>query len=387
MGIVGIIAEFNPLHNGHEHLIKTAKNDGHTVVCVISGNFVQRGDTAIIPKFSRAAASLEAGADIVLELPIPWSMSTAQNFAIGGVSQLAALNIDTLYFGSECGDVDTLIAVANALKSKDFNKKIKENLSMAKTFAEIRQSVLSSMLGDKADILSSPNDTLAVEYILAADRLGLNLNFKAVKRLGVYHNQETSYNEFASSTFLRKSIIENNKENLQKFMPDYSYRILSNSPISDINKLDIAIISRLKLLKKEDFSNLPDISEGLENLIFSKVKEEFSYSSLLGAIKSKRFTMARIRRIVLSAFLGIDKSFFLKEPPYVRILGFNSNATSVIPLEPIKPIITKVSNINNLDLFSQSVFELENRANDIYALSLDEPKKYVNDFKSKILKK
>ena len=118
LGICGIIAEFNPLHNGHKYLIERAKADGNTVVTVISGNFVQRGDTAIVPKFVRAEMALECGADLVVELPTPWAMSTAQNFAFGAISQLLAFGIDSLYFGSESGNLQDLLDVSNLLSSK-----------------------------------------------------------------------------------------------------------------------------------------------------------------------------------------------------------------------------------------------------------------------------
>lgn len=387
MGICGVIAEFNPLHNGHKYLIDAVKNDGHIAVLAISGNFVQRGDTAVIPKSERTKTALLSGADIVLELPIPWSMSTAQNFALGGVSQLSALNVDTLYFGSECGDKDKLILVAEALQSKEFNKRLKEELKTNKTFAKMRQEILTELIGDAANVLSNPNDTLGVEYILAAKRLGLNLKFRAIKRQGAGHNELVGSDSFASSTMIRKAVLENDFESFKDYMPDFSYKILKDSPISDIIRLDVAIISRLKLMKKEEFSFLPDISEGLDNLIFSKVKECGSLEELLNAVKSKRYTLARIRRIILSAFLGIDNSFFLKEPPYVRVLGFSKDGVGILPKSSRKPIVTKVSQIEKLGDLSKKVFDIENTANELYALSLDNPKKYVNDYKFKILKK
>lgn len=387
MGITGVIAEFNPLHNGHEYLLRAIKNDGHTVVCVISGNFVQRGDTAIIPKSKRAKSALFAGADIVLELPIPWSMSTAQNFALGGISQLKALNIDTLCFGSECGDTNKLILVAETLLKDEFNNRLKTALKTNKTFAQIRQEILKDMIGDAADILSNPNDTLAVEYILAAKKLGLNLNFLAVKRQGAGHNDLVGSNEFASSTMIRNAVFSNDFESLKGYMPDFSFDILKDSPVSNIEKLDVAILSKLKLMKKEDFSSLPDISEGLDNLIYSSLRVSASYGELLDTVKSKRYTLARIRRIILSAFLGIDNSFFLKEPPYTRVLGFSKEGAKILPKSSTKPVVTTVAEINSLNDFAKKVFETEVKANEIYALSLDKPEKYINDYKFKILKK
>ncbi len=387
MGTTGVIAEFNPLHNGHKYLIEAIKNDGHIAVCAISSNFVQRGDTAIIPKWERAKAALEAGADLVLELPVPWSMSTAQNFALGGVSVLSALNIDTLAFGSECGDSEKLILVANTLLTDEFNARLKEGLKANKTFAQIRQEILGELIGDAANLLSNPNDTLGVEYILAAKRLGLNLKFKAIKRQGAGHNELKGSNEFASSTMIRNAVLKNDLQEFKGYIPDFSYDILLDSPVSDINRLDVAILSKLKLMKKEDFALLPDISEGLDNLIYSSLRKVNSYSELLKSVKSKRYTLARIRRMILSAFLGIDNSFFLKEPPYARVLGFSDKGASILPKNSSKPIVTKVSQIEKLDGFSKKVFEIENKSGEIYALSLNNPEKFINDYKFKILKK
>lgn len=386
MGISGIIAEFNPLHNGHKYLIDKAKNDGNTVICVISGNFVQRGDTAIIPKFTRAEMALLSGADIVAELPTPWAMSTAQNFAFGAVSQLLSLGIDTLYFGSESADTDKLFKVANVLNSNEYNNRISLAKNKNATFASIRNEIVSDILGFESEILNSPNDTLAVEYICAAQKLGANIKFIPVKRVGAGHNDTNSYGGFTNATLLRQAILNGDFEYIKHYMPENCVNLLLNSPISDINKLDTAIISRLKLLNKEDLISIPDLSEGIENLLYNKIRTVNNMQSLLSELKSKRYTLARIRRLVLSAFLGIDKKYFLAEPPYVRILGFKENAMSLINTNS-KPIITKVSHIKQLDLKSQELFELENKVNEIYALSLHKSEKFTNEYKQKIIKK
>lgn len=387
MGISGIIAEFNPLHNGHKYLIDRAKNDGNTVVCVISGNFVQRGDTAIVPKFARAEMSLISGADIVVELPTPWAMSTAQNFAFGAISQLLTFGIDSLYFGSECSDIEELFKIAQILSSEEYQNKISSSSNKNITFAALRSQIVSSILGYKTEILNSPNDTLAVEYICAAKKLNADIRFIPVKRVGAGHNDTDSSNEFSNATLLREAVLSGNVNYINKYMPIESANILVRSPISNIKRLDTAIISHLKLLNKDDFNSLPDISEGLENLLYNKIRTSMTYSGLLAELKSKRYTLARIRRLILSAFLGIDKKYFLTEPPYVRLLGFKQSAIEVLNKKAYKPVISKISQINDLDLTSKELFSLENKINEIYALSLDQPELFVNECKEKIIKK
>ena len=379
MPLAGIIAEFNPLHSGHKYLIDCAKNDGYDVAAVISGNFVQRGDTAIIPKFKRAEAALAAGVDIVLELPVPWSMSTAQNFALGGISQLAAIGIDRLYFGSECDDIFELNKVADVLSSDEFTVRLKQRLGQGITFARLRSELVNEILGYDSNLLYGPNDTLAVEYILAAQRLGLSLEFKPIKRVGASHNDLEDQNGFSTATLLRNAILGGEFDYVSKFTPASSFEIIKDSPISDINRLDIAIISKLKLMKPDELSLISDMSEGLDNLLYKAIRECYSFPELLERIKSKRYTLARIRRLLLSSYLGIDSGFFLREPPYVRVLGFDSKGEKYLSAAVTKPIITKVSQIDKLDNFSKLVFDKENISNELYALSLNEPNRFINE--------
>ena len=385
MQIAVIIAEFNPLHNGHKHLIDAAKNDGFQVVCAISGNFVQRGDVSIVSKFKRAEMALEVGADAVVEIPVPWSMSTAQNFALGGISQLLSLNIDTLYFGSECGNVDLLCKISEILLSDDFAIKIKNHLKEGKTFAKIRYELMRDLIGKDAEVLNTPNDTLAIEYICAAKKLSANIEFTAIKRVGAGHNDISPTEKYSNATSIRNAIHKNNSEFINKYMPKEAIKILNNSPIADIERIDSAIMARLKLLKPKDFKLIPDISEGLDRLIYKNIHRSFNFEDLSLLTKSKRYTMARIRRIILSAFLGISDSYFGTEPPYVRLLGFNQNFSKFIPKTSKKPIITRVSQISTLDLKAKELFELENLINEVYALSLNDPKKFIDERSAKLI--
>lgn len=380
MATVGIIAEFNPLHSGHEYLIREAKKLG-TVVCVISGNFVQRGDTAIAPKEIRAKAALKAGADLVAELPILWSMSTAQNFALGGVSACLSLGCDTLIFGSEEGDISPLLQIADTLTSEEFSVVLEKHLKKGVTFALARQKACEE-LGCKKGILDKPNNNLGIEYIVASRRLGANLEFKTVKRQGADHNSK-EIDSFVSATLLREKLLSGERDFCKKYMNEEILELFDQNNLSDIKKLETAILSVLRSKTINELKALPDLSEGVENKLFSAIKTATTLNELYDKVKVKRYPLARIRRLVLSAFLGFDSSYFMKPLPYVRVLGFNKYGKSVIKQAKATsktPIVTKVSEIKE-----SPVFLLESKASDLYNLSLETPKPCGMEYTFKII--
>ena len=387
MSTSGIIAEFNPLHKGHKFIIDAARADGNTVICVISGNFVQRGDTAVIPKFKRAEAALKCGADLVAELPVPWSMSTAQNFALGGVSQLITLGCDEIVFGSECGNIEELQKAADILESGVFAEHLTENLTSGITFAVAREQA-AMQAGLTSTVLSSPNDTLAIEYILAARRLGYSGSFRCVKRIGAEHDSLELNPNAVSASLIREKLTKGDLGFAERFMPIELRGIIREDIISDINNIDKCILAVLRTKTQEYFSTLPDISEGLENKLYFSVRVATSYNELCNMVKTKRYSHARIRRLVLSAFLGIDNSFFGTVPPYVRILGFSPKGQTHLKNIPESniPIITRASEIKKLDNNAVKVFETECRATDLYSLSLKKPQECGTEYKAKFLK-
>ncbi len=388
---IGIVAEFNPFHYGHKYLIDCAKKHGNAVICVMSGNFVQRGDIAITDKFTRAEMAVRCGADLVLELPTPWAMSTAQNFAFGAVSILNALNItDKIMFGSECGDIDLLIKTADIISSPEFCQEV--NLRLKKygeTFAAARSRVLKDKKLFETNILDNPNDTLGTEYILSARKLDFPCEFECVKRIGAKHDSSVS-EITASASLIREKIKQGNYTFLEKYMPIDTYELLKSANISDISKLETAILCRLRTLFSLDNPPiLPDASEGIENRLKKAVMEAGTLEELYSLAKTKRYTLARIRRLVLSAFLEIDDSFFGKTPPYIRVLAFSSTGEKLLRDAAKKaslPIITKVSKINLSDEFTRKVWETEVKATDIYSLSITPPQKCGNEYYKKIIK-
>ena len=383
LGICGIIAEFNPLHTGHKYLINEAKRYG-SVVCVLSGNFVQRGDTAIIDKRKRALAALRCGVDLVLELPVIWSMSTAQNFALGSVAALKAAGCDTLIFGSESGDVKKLLETAEILLSDEFSKKIAKKLKSGQSFAKLRQAVAEE-LGAEKGILDGANNNLAIEYIIAAKKLDFCCEFKTVKRLGAKHDSLLE-DSFVSASFLREKLKSGDFKTAEKYIPPEQFSLINKDDISDIASLDKAILSKLRTLSLEELKKLPDLSEGIENKLFFAISVAENLASLYNEAKTKRYTEARIRRLVLSAFLGIDSEFFMKAPPYIRVLGFSKRAGGLLKNGGDIPIVSTIAQIKALDEASQKVFETECRASDLYGLSVPKVIPSGQEYKAKIIK-
>lgn len=387
MSCVGIIAEFNPLHSGHKFLISEAKKHG-TVVCVISGNFVQRGDTAIFEKQLRAEAALRCGADLVIELPVCYSMSTAQSFATAGVSLLSAIGCDTIMFGSESGEITPLIKTAQILQSEQFSKNLPLFLEKGITFVKARQACAEE-LGAEKGILEGANNNLGIEYIIAAQKINPKLQFKTVKRLGALHDSLKTENDFASATLLREKIKQNDLAFCQKYLPNETLDLIKNVDFSDIKRIENSILSVLRTKPQAELSLLPDLSEGLENKLYNAIRLAVNLESLYNDIKVKRYTLARIRRLVLSAFIGINAEKFSKAPPYLRVLGFNKTGETVLKqnakASPI-PVCLRAGDIEKLPPCAQYIFEIENRATDLYALSFQKPLPCGLEYTRKIIK-
>lgn len=387
LSCVGVIAEFNPLHSGHRYLLNEAAKHG-TVVCALSGNFVQRGDTALLEKRIRAKAALQNGADLVLELPVCWSMSTAQNFALGGISLLDYLGCDTVMFGSECGNADELYKTADILASDRFGKELSAFTEQGMTFAAARESA-AKLCGVPDGILNCPNNTLGVEYIAAAKRIGADMGFKTVRRAGASHDSDETDNEHLSASVLRERLKCGDFEFASRFIPKNVMSLFGPEDLSDIHRLDRAVPAVLRTKSESELQALPDLSEGIENKLFSAIRLATDLDGLYNMIKTKRYTLARIRRLVLSAFIGIDNSCFMKKPPYLRVLGFTPAGEALLKERsqncPV-PIIARAADIKRLDTSAFKVFETEGRATDLYALSLKKPLECGLEYTSKIIK-
>jgi len=386
VSVVGIVAEFNPLHNGHKKLIDFAKSRGDTVVCAISGNFVQRGDVALLSKQKRTELALLCGADIVCEMPVLWSMSTAQNFALGGVWQLYNMGCDTILFGSESGNIEKLITAADVLLSDEFSFKVANKVKEGISFASARE-LCAKELGVEEDILSNPNNNLGVEYILVAKKLKLNLKFETIKRIGQNHDSMTDAPNFVSSSFIRDKMVLGEIGYCERFMPLQIKGKIGPEMIASIDRLDRTILGILRTKEENDFKNLPDLSEGIENKLFFSVRVALSFNELCESVKSKRYTLARVRRLILSAVLSFDKKFFMTTPPYVRVLGFSKRGEKQLKNNAsLVPIVTRVATIKELDQAAMEVFKTECLATDLYSLCFKSPLECGLEYKYKLLK-
>ena len=280
MSAVGIIAEFNPLHTGHKLLLDSARGLGDTVICTISGNFTQRGDAAIISKYQRAKFALLCGADIVAETPVLWSMSTAQNFALGNVWQLYNLGCDKIVFGSECGDIAALTNAAEVLAGDDFFALATEKAKSGITFAAAREATASE-LGVDFSLLRNPNDNLGIEYILAAKKLNLPIEFQCITRVGSSHDSNEIVDGYVSASFIREELYKGNIGYTERFMPREVRGIITPDHIADIKRLENAILCALRTKTANELQNLPDISEGLHNKIFLSARVATLFPSAL----------------------------------------------------------------------------------------------------------
>ena len=384
LSAIGVIAEFNPLHTGHKYLLIEARRHG-TVIAAISGNFVQRGDIAIFDKRKRAAAALACGADIVLEIPVSYAMSTAQNFALGGVSVLLAFGCESLIFGSECGDTAKLENAADVLSAVEYKERLKKYLDSGLTFAAAREKAA----GLGGDLLCGANNNLAIEYIAAARAINADMKFLTVSRRGAAHDAETAENGYAAASLLREKMRAGDLDFCKKYILPEAYKFFTPEDAADIKRLDRAILAVLRQKTPEDLKKLPDISEGIENKLFSAIRLANSTEELYNTVKVKRYTHARIRRLALSAFLGLDNEFFMKSPPYVRVLGFNKRGEEHLKQaaerSPI-PVITRVSDIERLSCGAKRLFAAECRATDMFSLALPVPQPCGAEYTAKIIK-
>ena len=330
MSIIGIVCEFNPFHCGHKHLIDSVKKDGDTLVCVMSGSFVQRGEPAIFPKDIRVEAALKNGADIVLELPFIYATASAEFFCENAVRILESFGCDTLAFGSECGDIGTLKKAAEIIANPDFDEKIKQYLEKGVSYPTARETAVRDF--SDGTCISLPNDILAVEYIKAINKNGYKIKPVTVKREGAGYNSLDDNESFASATLLRKMICE--KDDISRFIPENTWEIYKpaadSGRVIDKNKYELAALSLLRSKKDCIDEKTAYMSEGLENRVKAAISTETTLDGIFDAAKTKRYTHSRIRRAVLASAFGITKDIISIKAPYIRLLGFNTNASEAL---------------------------------------------------------
>ncbi|MCL2426440.1 MAG: nucleotidyltransferase family protein [Oscillospiraceae bacterium] len=373
MKTVGIICEYNPFHLGHAgHIERTkfALGGDVAVVCVMSGNFVQRGDFAILNKHARAEMAINSGADLVIELPVSYSLQSAEGFAQAGVHILDQLGVcEYLSFGSESGDINMLCDCVDAITSEAAQYLIKEWLDKGVSYATAQQKTADEILGEKARIFNTPNNVLGIEYIKAIKNIDSKIQPFTVTRTGGEHDSDSGY----SGSGLRKTFI--NGDVPSNLMTEAATAICKEElsagrgPVS-FQKAELAILSRLRM--RESYEDVPGISEGLESRFLKFASTEYSVTKILEKVKTKRYTMARLRRILMCAVLNIKKQDIEAAPPYARILAANNKGIMILGKARKKtkmPILTKPASVYKLNKSAILTFELEAAATDFYTLA------------------
>lgn len=357
MEITAVIAEYNPFHFGHRYQLEQIKKHSDAAVVIMSGPFVQRGEAAITDKWTRARAAILNGADLVLELPVIFALASAREFASGAVNLLNKTGvINNLCFGSESGDKSALINAADIIEHEppEISAKIKYLISSGISYPAARERAFSGIIPD--GLLSSPNNILAIEYIRALIRINSSIEPMPILREGSgYH--DIDINKFASASGIRSRIFSG--QNISDLLPFSDFDVYSTSA------LDTAVTAFLRTITPEQLSQISGVSEGLENRILRAAMEYSSIDDIAASVKTKRYTLTRIKRILLSALLGITHELAASDPNYIRVLGMNSKGSDILRLMKKNiTVITKVANYKEHD----PVFAADLRAQNIFSL-------------------
>lgn len=336
MKTYGIICEYNPFHNGHIYQIEeTKKQTGAThIVAIMSGNYVQRGDVAMIDKFARAKVAVNNGVDLVVEMPVAYSLSSANYFARAGVMMLGALGcVDGISFGSECGDIELLKNAAMASLAVSNPEKLKPLLEQGMSFPQAHQQAIALDHGPIiASVFDSPNNILAVEYLKAMKLLNLDFETFTLKRKGVDHDSLTPADGIASGSLLRQMIEDG--EDISAYVPkdmaDLAAEYDDKDMLAYFDNLERELLFLVRSSLPQTFAECPDVDPGLSNLLFAAALKSNSLDEFIETACTKRYTAARIRRILLSLYVGVKASDLMIMPPYGRVLAFNEKGTEIL---------------------------------------------------------
>ena len=361
MKMIGIIAEYNPFHRGHEWQLRALRRRfgaDAALVVALGGCFTQRGEAAVFTKYARAEAAVRCGADLVLELPLPWATSSAEGFARGGVGILNALgNVDALAFGSECADLPRLTRIAEALDGSDWEPLLRENLASGVGYAKARQLALEALLDEPLPELSSRNDILAVEYLRALRAQKSDMEACPLPRCA----------DFPPASELRE------RSDFADALPEAAAEVFRREQacgrVQRPGVLEAAILARLRSMSEAEYAALPGAAEGLENRLRKAAWTSGSMAELVEQTVTKRYPAARVRRMALAAFLGIPTGLERTEPTYLRVLAMNGRGRQLLhEASPALPLVTKPA-----DGKRDPVAQLEARACALYALGFVGP--------------
>ena len=405
--VLGIIAEYNPFHNGHlYHLQESKKQTGSTyTVAIMSGNFTQRGSTSIIDKWSKAEIALYCGVDLVIELPVLYSISSAENFADGAIKILDSLKVvDYLSFGAETADIPTLQQIAKVLytEPRKYKTFLSHELRKGLSFPKARENALMMYLNDIrrfTNVISSPNNILGIEYLKALMKYKSNIQPVAIHRSSVGYNDLEYTDNMASSTAIRNIIKNNGFDVLRNVIPEPSYSILIENIkqghiVPDLSTFEKEIIYNLRKMDVSEIAELPDVSEGLEFALKNAANSCNTLNEFLNIIKSKRYTTTRIQRILVYSLLGItkkDMELSKKVTPYVRVLATNKRGkyliSEILKANPKLEIVTSVKRYldSNPNKNYQLLLDKDIWATNVYTIGYEADSWNNLDFTKKII--
>lgn len=380
MNITGIICEYNPFHLGHLRQMEAARaasGPDTAIVCVMGGDFVQRGEAAVLSRHARAEMAVRCGADLVVGLPVPWAIASAERFAAGGVALLDALGADSIAFGCECGDAGRLRAVALELLKGETREEIRRELRSGVSYPAAREAVLARRLGGEAELLRSPNNILAVEYLKAMAASGSAMRPLAVPRFGASHDGAAS-GGVASASGIRAMLRRG--EDPAAFMPAPALDVLrreveaGRGPVRP-EAAEAAILYRLRTMSDQHFQALPDGGEGLWRRFMSCARSMPTLEQVLEGTKTRRYALSRLRRMATAAYLGVTAQDQAGKPPYIRVLALGERGRAVLRTARragVLPVITKPA-AARLDAPAGEIYALDALAGDLYALLYPDP--------------
>ena len=391
--VLGIIAEYNPFHNGHLYHLEKSLDETNCdySVALITGSFAQRGQTSIVDKWHKAEMALNNGIDLVLELPTIYGVSSAENFAEGAIKIFDSLKIvDTISFGAETNNTSALNTIANVLyeEPKEYLNILRHELQKGLSYPKARENaVLMYLNGSRnfSNILNNPNNILAIEYLKALRKYKSHIIPTCITREGTGYNDKNISGTFASATAIRELVEKNKLADIRKVLPDESFKILykqiqNGQIVTSINQFEKEIIYTLRKMSLEEIANLADVNEGLEYLLKKAANSCNTLNEFMNIVKTKRYTQTRLQRILLYSLLGITKNDIknsYRVVPYVRVLGFNSKGkyllSEICRINPYLPVITSVKKFmdTSRNKTLKNMLEKDILATNIYTLGYE----------------
>ncbi len=398
MKTYGIICEYNPVHNGHIYQIEETRKQGAThIVAIMSGNYVQRGDVAMIDKFARAKVAVNNGVDLVVEMPVVYSLSSANYFARAGIMMMGALGcVDGISFGSECGDMELLKNAAMASINASKPEKVKPLMEQGMSYPQAVQQAIALEYGPIiASVFDSPNNTLAVEYLKAMKLLGLEFETYTVKRKGAEHDSFTHDGSIASGTLIRQMIEDG--EDISAYVPkdmaDLAAEYEDKELLAYFDNLERELLYVVRALVPPMIAECPDVDPGLANFIFRAGVDATSLDMFLETARTRRYTLSKIRRVLLNMYIGIKAPDLMIMPPYGRVLAFNERGSEILKAAKEKaegnkyaiPFGTSMKEFVELKRPPVSRFaDISNRATNLYGLASRTIRPCAEEFTTKI---